>query len=164
MTNNAPTLHRYDHRLKHLVQTTGDVAIATEHGVPASTARGWRTQSQTEVVSLELFDLNTTQLQHEVVKLRRRIATLTSLLRLVIVVFQVSGFSLARSRISDGSDKKRLIRAIQRTRSHVPLRTTLRALGLSRGRYHEWNNSERCELEDRSSCPKTLPHQLNKTK
>jgi hypothetical protein len=72
MTHNTPTQRRYDHRLKLLVQTTGDIAIATERGVPASTARGW----------------------------------------------------------------------------------------LSSARYHEWNDSERCELDDRSSCPKTLPHQL----
>ena len=38
----------------------------------------------------------------------------------------------------------------------MALRTTLRAIGRSRARYHEWNNSERCELDDRSSCPKTL--------
>lgn len=160
MTDTVPQQRRYDHRLKHLVQTTGDIAIATERGVPASTARGWLTQSPTDVVSLELSDLNTTQLQHEVTRLRRRIAKLTSLLRLAIVVLNISGFSLVRCRISDGSNKKRLLRAIQRTRSHMALRTTLRAIGLSHARYHEWNNSERCELNDRSSCPKTLPHQL----
>ena len=160
MTDTVPQQRRYDHRLKHLVQTTGDIAIATESGVPVSTARGWLTQSPTDVVSLELFDLKTTQLQHEVIRLRRRIAKLTSLLRLAIVVLNISGFSLVRCRIGDGSNKKRLLRAIQRTRSRMALRTTLRAIGLSRARYHEWNNSERCELDDRSSCPKTLPHQL----
>ena len=160
MTDNVQQQRRYDHRLKHLVQTTGDIAIATERGVPASTARGWLTQSPTDVVSIELFDLNPMQLQHEVIRLRRRMAKLSSLLRLAIVVLKISEFSLVRCRIGDGSNKKRLLRAIQRTRSHIALRTTLRAIGLSRARYHEWNNSERCELDDRSSCPKTLPHQL----
>ena len=160
MTDTVPQQRRSDHRLKHLVQTTGDIAIASERGVPASTARGWLTQSTTDVVSLELFDLNSTQLQHEVIRLRRQIAKLSNLLRLSIVVLQISGFSLARCRISNGRDKKRILRAIERTRSHMALRTTLRAIGLSRARYHEWNNNERCELDDRSSCPKTLPHQL----
>jgi len=33
---------RYDHRLRHLVHRTGDVTIATDLGVPRSTARaGW---------------------------------------------------------------------------------------------------------------------------
>ena len=123
MTHTALTQRRYDHRLKCFVQKTGNIAIATECGIPASTARGWLTQSRTEVVSLELFDLNTTQLQQEVIKLRRQIAKLTSVLRLVIVVLQVSGFSLRRWRVSDGRDKKRLLRVIQRTRSHVALRT-----------------------------------------
>ena len=160
MTDAVPAQHRYDHRLKHLVQTTGNIAIATEHGVPASTAHSWLTQSQAEVVSLELFDLNEMQLQHEVIKLRRQIAKLSSLLRLAIVVLHVSGFSLRRYRVSDGRDKMRLLRAIQRTRSHVAQRTTLRAIGLGRARYHEWNNSAPCGLDDRSSCPKSLPQQL----
>ena len=72
MAHNTATQRRYDHRLKLLVQTTGDIAIATGRGVPASTARGWLTQSRAEVVSLELFDLNETQLQHDVIKLRWR--------------------------------------------------------------------------------------------
>jgi hypothetical protein len=32
---------RYDHRLRSLVQRTGDVSVATHLGVPRSTARGW---------------------------------------------------------------------------------------------------------------------------
>jgi transposase InsO family protein len=117
-------------------------------------------KSNAEVVSLEVLDLDTIRLQQEVTRLRRQIEGLTHLLRLAIVVLQVSGFSFARVRLVEGSDKKRLIRAIQKTRSHVALRTVLRAIGLSRARYHDWNNDERCGLDDRSSCPKTLPHQL----
>jgi hypothetical protein len=32
---------RYDHRLRDLVQGTGDVTIATDLGVPRTTDRGW---------------------------------------------------------------------------------------------------------------------------
>jgi hypothetical protein len=32
---------RYDHRLRELVQRTEELTIATELGVPRSTARGW---------------------------------------------------------------------------------------------------------------------------
>src|SRR5687768_14484913 len=32
---------RYDHRLRNLVQRTRDVIVATDLGVPRSTARGW---------------------------------------------------------------------------------------------------------------------------
>lgn len=160
MTSAVRTQRRYDHRLRDLVHSTGDITVATRQGVPASTARGWLMKSNAEVVSLEVLDLDTIRLQQEVTRLRRQIEGLTHLLRLAIVVLQVSGFSFARVRLVEGSDKKRLIRAIQKTRSHVALRTVLRAIGLSRARYHDWNNDERCGLDDRSSCPKTLPHQL----
>ena len=43
--------HCYDHRLRELVQRTGDVTIATDLGVPRSTARGWLRTAPTVVVS-----------------------------------------------------------------------------------------------------------------
>jgi len=63
MTSTARTQHRYDHRLRELVQMTGDITLATQHGVPASTARGWLTQSKTDVVSLDVIDLDTIRLR-----------------------------------------------------------------------------------------------------
>ena len=160
MASNKRTLRRYDHRLRELVQTTGDIKLATERGVPASTARGWLTKSATEVVSIDVLDLDVIQLQREVIQLRRRITTLTALVRLAIVVFRVTGFSFNGIRLADGSDKQRLMRGIERTRSYVSLKTVLRMIGLSQARYHEWNNDERCALDDRSSCPRSSPQQL----
>jgi len=151
---------RYDHRLRNLVQTTGDSEIAIRHGVPRSTARGWRTKTATEVVSLDVFELDTIRLQHEVILLRRRIARLLSLLRLVDIALKVSGISFTRVRLPEGTAKLQLLRAIQRSRSHLPLRTVLRAIGLSHARYHDWIRADRCGLEDRPSCPRSSPQQL----
>ena len=41
MTTTTRPQQRYDHRLRDLVHYTGDVTLATDHGVPRSTARGW---------------------------------------------------------------------------------------------------------------------------
>ncbi|MAD80226.1 MAG: hypothetical protein QGF59_09000 [Pirellulaceae bacterium] len=46
MTCNQRT---YDQRLRELVQTTRDIQLATQHGVPASTARGWTTTRPTKL-------------------------------------------------------------------------------------------------------------------
>ena len=48
---------RYDLRLRDLVQRTRDLTIATDLGVPRSTARGWLGAVPTVVVSLEGTDL-----------------------------------------------------------------------------------------------------------
>jgi len=45
------------------VQCTGDVTVATDLGVPRSTARGW----------LDVTELTEPELRQEVVKLRRRV-------------------------------------------------------------------------------------------
>ena len=140
---------RYDHRLRDLVQTTGDPELAIRHGVPRSTARGWRTKTTTEVVSLDVLELDTIRLQHEVILLRRRIARLLSLLRLVIIALKVSGISFARVRLPEGTAKLQLLRAIERSRSHLPLRSVLRKIGVSHGRYYAWVRDDSC-LDDRS--------------
>ena len=154
------TQRRYDHRLRDLVQTTGDLDLAIRHGVPRSTARGWRTKTTTEVVSLDVLELDTVRLQHEVILLRRRIARLGSLLRMVVILLRVSGISFARVRLSEGTAKLQLLRAIERSRSHLPLRTVLRVIGLSHARYHDWIRADRCGLDDRPSCPRSSPQQL----
>jgi hypothetical protein len=41
MPTTARAQKSYDHRLRDLVQRTGDVTITTDLGVPRSSARGW---------------------------------------------------------------------------------------------------------------------------
>jgi len=114
----------------------------------------------TKVVSLDVLELDAIRLQHEVILLRRRIERLLSLLRLVVIALKVSGISFARVRLPEGTAKLRLLRAIERSRSHLPLRTVLRAIGLSYARYHDWIRVDRCGLDDRPSCPRNSPQQL----
>ena len=54
---------RYDHRLRDLVQRTGDLTIATNLGIPRSTARGWLGAAPPIVVSLELANLTEAELR-----------------------------------------------------------------------------------------------------
>jgi hypothetical protein len=49
MPTTARPQQRYDHRLRNLVQRTGDVIVATDLGVPHSTAHGWLPYSTREV-------------------------------------------------------------------------------------------------------------------
>ena len=57
MSTPARPQQRYDHRLRHLVQRTGDLTVATDLGVPRSTARGWLRAAPTLVVGLDVADL-----------------------------------------------------------------------------------------------------------
>ena len=50
-----------DHRLRELVHGTGDVTIATDLGVPRSTARGWLGKTPNVVVSLDVTDLRASE-------------------------------------------------------------------------------------------------------
>ena len=54
MTSTARRQRRYDHRLRELVHRTRDVTIATDVGVPRSTARGWLRPPPQDVLSLDV--------------------------------------------------------------------------------------------------------------
>ena len=160
MANMTRTVRRYDHRLRDLVNSTGDIGCATRHGVPRSTARGWLTAARAPVVSAEVVGMDAKALQAEVLRLQKRVVVLITFLRLVFALLQVSGFSLKNTRLPDGVRKQRLLRAIDRSCSVLPLRSVLRVLRLSHTRYHWWRREGECGLDDVRSCPHTSPQQL----
>jgi len=158
MTTSRRPRQRYDHRLRELVRGTGDVTIATDVGVPRSTARGWLREAPRVVVSLDVTNLRTSELQQEIVALRRRVRKLTALLRLALALLRSSGFTLAHERLPDGREKIRILRAVNRARDVVPLRALLRFLRMSPSRFHAWQRLQHaCALDDhaRSSRSRT---------
>ena len=155
---------RYDHRLRNLVQRTGDVTVATDRGVPRSTARGWLGAAPTVVVGLDVADLTEPELRQEVLNLRRRVQKLRALLRLVLALLRTSGFRLTGARLPDGRAKMRILRAVDRAREYLPLRSVLRFLHVSPSRFHAWHRRQRaCALDDQFSCPRTSPSRLTPT-
>src|SRR5262245_28568409 len=117
---------RYDHRLRELVRATGTVTIATDLAVPRSTSRGWLRKAPAVVVSLDVTNLRTSELQQEIMALRRRVRKLTALLRLALSLFRSAVFTLAHERLPDGRDKATILRAVDRAPEFVPLRPLLR--------------------------------------
>ena len=162
MPENTHTQKQYDHRLRRLIQKTGDLDLAVRYGVPRSTARGWLKQASTDVVSIDVLDMDAEALQREVLYLRRRITRLLALLHLVVVAIKVAEFSFDRVRIPEGARKQRLLRAIQRTRTHLPLRDVLKLIGMSNMRYHAWLGKQECGLDDQPCCPRSTPQQITR--
>ena len=134
MVTTTHTQNRYDHRLRELVRTTQDVRYALQCGVPPSTARGWLSAPNVQVVTRDSLDMEATQLRSEVQRLQTRIGKLTALLRVLLVVLRISGFSLNQTRLPSGAAKRALLRVIDQARSALPLRAVLRVLRLSSSR------------------------------
>ena len=111
MATATRTQRRYDHRLRNLVRATRDIHCAIQRGVPRSTARGWLTDSDVPVVTVDALNLDATQLQREVLQLRRRVQKLTALLRVLLVVFKISGYSLSQARVE--ANRKRTCSACE---------------------------------------------------
>jgi hypothetical protein len=154
-------LRRYDHRLVELVRRTGDVDLATRSGVPRSTAAGWLSQPELDVVSLPHLDESAPALRVRVARLEKRVERLRAMLAIALAVLRVLQPDLTRLRVPNGCDKRRLLRALDRARGVLGLRRILRAIGLSPSRLAAWRRAARgCDLDDESSCPASSPHRL----
>ncbi len=154
----------YDHRLRELVWRTGDVCIATDSGVPRSTAAGWLRICPRPVISLDVFGMVHTDLEAEVVKLRRRIRILTSIVGLLVSLVRATGCRLDRVDVSDRKTRSVVLRAAERARKFLPTSSVLRILGISGSRYNAWLLTERgCGLSDEETCPRSIPSKLMPT-
>ena len=149
----------YDHRLRELVRETGDLSVATDLGVPRSTAAGWLRARPQDVVTLDVLDLRERELQLEVLKLRRRIRVLGSVISLRLTLLRASGFKLEAKPMAPGPTRAALLRAVQRAREWLPLRAVLRLAGISSSRLNAWKAVAGCPA-DRTSCPRRAPNQL----
>ncbi len=121
----------YDHRLRELVRKTGDLTIATEIGVPRSTVAGWIRCESVEVVTLDVIDKSEVDLQAEVLRLRRRVRILGTVVGLLLALLRVSGFRLDGKRVPGGDARTALKRAVERARGVLSLRAVLRVLHTS---------------------------------
>ena len=113
MATTTQTQNRYDHRLKELVRSTQDITCALQQGVPPSTARGWLKTPVTEVVTVDVVHLDVIRLQQEVLYLLARLRKLIALLRVVLVVLKLAGYSLNHARVPNEQQKRMLLRAIE---------------------------------------------------
>jgi transposase InsO family protein len=94
-------------------------------------------------------------------RLKRCTERQTAIIRLLVVLLKLSGFRLDEQRLPDGNAKAKVLRAVDRCVEALPLKSALRLVRLSPARYHAWKLAKkRCELQDRSSCPRSRPTQL----
>jgi hypothetical protein len=80
----------YDHRLRDLVRSTGDIRQATQRGIPRSTARGWLNSTHAKVVTVDVIDRDLLSLQQEVLAQRVRVERLIAFLRLLVVLWKLA--------------------------------------------------------------------------
>ncbi len=113
------------------------------------------------MVTCDLLSAEKTELLAEVQDLRHRVAVLGAIAGLLVASFRGSERQLDHERLPEGNRKGALLRAIERASRVVPLSVALRIARLSPSLYHGWHRAQiRCELNDRSSCPRSTPTRL----
>ncbi len=78
---------------------------------------------------------------------KRRTERQTAIVRLLVVLLKLSGFRLDEQRLPDGTAKAEVLRAVDRSKDALSLKSMLRLLRLSPARYLAWKRAdERGEL------------------
>jgi transposase InsO family protein len=153
----------YDHRIREIVCRTGNPRIFHHLRIPRSTTASWLSRGRRSVVSLD-WNHDMASVLDDNERLKRRVERQTAIIRLLVVLLKLSGFRLDEQRLPDGAAKAKILRGIDRCKGALSLKSTLRLVRLSPARYHAWKRAEeRCELDDRSSCPRSHPTQLTPT-
>lgn len=143
------------------MRRTGDIHIATDLGVPRSTAAGWLRADRGGVVSLDVVDMCEVDLQAEVVRLQHRVATLTAVVGLLLAVRRAVGFHLERTHVFDRAMRAVVLRAAERARRVLPASSVFRILGISTSRHAAWTRAEAgCAFDEYVACPRSVPNQL----
>ena len=154
-------LKKYDHRLVELVRRTGDIEYATRMGVPRTTAAGWTRVRAQPVVTAALCTESIEELQARVARLEKRVQRLRAIVSVVLALLRIAKLDLSHTRVPDGSNKRRLLRAIDRCRGLRGAGRVLGRIGLSPSRLSSWRRSAReCDLDDTPSCPTASPQRL----
>jgi putative transposase len=151
----------YDHRLREHVVRSGARSLGRQVAIPRSTVSTWQRRGLRPVVTIEPLDQDQHHLLESIAKLERRARVLAAIVRLLLALLRVSGFSLAGRRLPEGTAKADVLRAIESSQPVLPLALILRVLRLEPARYHAWRHAgAACALDDRPSCPRTNPGQL----
>jgi len=158
----TPRVRRaYDHRLREHVVRTGARSLARHVPIPRSTISTWQRRGLRPVVTIEPLQQDRQLLLESIVKLDRRARALAAVVRLLLVLLRVSGFTLACRRLPCGEAKADILRTIATAEPILPLGLILRVLRLEAARYHAWRHAGlACHLDDHPSCPRTSPGQL----
>ena len=91
----------YDHRVKTQVIAARNPNLFPELEIPRSTASSWIRRGLGNVVSFDEVGQTEAHFRERIAKLERRVAMLTAVLRLVLVLLRLSGFRLGLGRVAD---------------------------------------------------------------
>lgn len=117
---------RYDHRVRQAVVATRKVRLFPDLKIPVSTARTWLTRGSPRVVGAANTGPDDLPALHvEIAVLRAKAEMYLAIASVLLVVVRRFGVELSATRVADGTDKAKLLRAVRVASRYAPLHRTL---------------------------------------
>ena len=155
----------YDHRLKLLIIESRDLKKFDRFNIPKSTMKTWIANGfPKRFITLDVFEKSKKELCLQIIELENEIDRLKAEANLLISSKQIFNIRLERARFPISETKEKIITVIKENINLVPIRRSAELLGLTFSRLKSWiNKLKKCELEDKSSCPKHFPSKASKS-
>ena len=121
----------YDHRLKNSVACSRNSNLFPELAIPKRTTSRWASGVRLSVVTASEFSEDHSDLVAKLKDLEARCRGLTATLTLVRDACIIFGLSIDWSRLPEGEAKQKLIKAVDKCSTEIPLGLCLKEIGLS---------------------------------
>lgn len=121
----------YDLRIREIVCQTGNPHVFRHLRIPRSTTASWLSRGCRSVFSLD-WQRDMASVLNENEKLQRRTERQTAIIRLLVALLKLSGLGPDEQRLPDRGAKAKVLRAIDRCKGALSLKSALRLMRLSR--------------------------------
>lgn len=149
----------YDHRLKILVIESGNLSLFKRFDIPLSTMKTWQNNGiNSNFITLDIFDEDKKNLCHRIIKLENELREKDTRLKLAMKSRDILEQKTNWMRFPSKEIKEKIIKLYKTATSTISPKDCAKSIGISLSRLKSWTHKLiKCELEDRSSCPKFSP-------
>ena len=149
----------YDHRLKILVIDADNLELFKRFDIPMSTMKTWRKNGiNSNFITLDILDEDKKNLCQRIIQLEDELIEKNIRIKLLSKSRDILELKTNWIRFPSKEIKEKIIKLYKTATKVISPKECARSIGISLSRLKSWTRKIiKCELKDRSSCPKLIP-------
>ncbi len=156
------TYNSYDHRLKLLAIDCDNLETLEKRGIPKTTLDTWQRKEIKRVFTLEEFDMDKIELINALLVADDKVELLEQKIEVLNESRKIFNILPNWKRFKSANIKEKILNLYNEAKLNITTDSFCKLIDISSSRLKAWQNKFLvCELEDYSSCPKSMPSKIN---
>ena len=156
------TYNSYDHRLKILAIDCDNLETLEKRGIPKTTLDTWQRKGIKRVFTLEEFDMDKIELINALLTADDKVDLLEQQIEVLNESRKIFNILPNWKRFKSADIKEKILNLYNKAKLNITADSFCKLIDISSSRLKAWQNKFlTCELEDYSSCPKSIPSKIN---